>query len=614
MKDRVITMDIEITKSNRNKKVYADFHGMRYTRNIDGKLGQWKFSGTAERSRVKNRQVNWNADLVDDKGRHQTSALSYPLVGMQSLNDPDYIEYQILSAKTANIDGFMVEWGFPEHDANSELQKMLPIAAKYNFEIGINWCDAWHFYNWIEEVHPDIKSREDKVEYFKKSLQYLIDHVYGANTGVLFDGHPILFMFGGGPTAEEFKDIKEHQYKLPDAIKSPLFFGRAPIEGQSKEGIVEYHFCSNAWFDEKNSDGKRLLDGAFCWIPTRVRRGEGGAFENWDRYATKEDSVSYINTFMESTENQKEQFVLRISSVCPEMDNRGCASWGKHDLSHIPRESGETYRMMWDFNVKNKDKLDIVFVVSWNDFTERHQIEPTVEDGDRELRITEEYAAGFKEIISDSTGIGLPLKLFRCRKKSSFLKSSEVDTSKVDDVLEKAAVEISEKKYKEAAEHIADVEDILRRMENCVHKQFISINVPFKDLIDVYTSSLIDNIGDEIWDMSSGVYISFSEELAAILRKNNYLGWLCFDYLDQGNGNFIVQTHTERINTFNGDFSIVCDIRRDDTGSWKRAKVKVFKGNSSFKHGLEHNADFIFKGTGLVKNIKYEFEVIKKEE
>lgn len=48
-------------------------------------------------------------------GQHNIAAYEYPLVGMQSQYDPDNIEYQVLSAKTAGIDGFFVEWGYIDH-------------------------------------------------------------------------------------------------------------------------------------------------------------------------------------------------------------------------------------------------------------------------------------------------------------------------------------------------------------------------------------------------------------------------------------------------------------------------------------------------------------------
>ncbi|NLL70254.1 MAG: hypothetical protein GX238_03895 [Epulopiscium sp.] len=593
------------------KKIYADYHGMRYTRQVDGKLGQWKWSGTALKSKVKDTYVNWNADVVDEQGRHQTSALSYPLVGMQSLNDLDYVEYQVLLAKAANIDGFLVEWGFPEHEANDELQKLLQVADRYDFEIGINWCDAWHFYEWIEAAYPDIQTRKDKVRYFKKSLQYVIDHVYGKRTGVLFDGHPLIFMFGGGPTLEEFKEIKEFPYVLPSGIKPPLFFGRAPIEGEEVEGKAQYHFHFNPWFSSKDTGNERAFDGAFGWIPTRVRKGQGSSFEQWDRYATGEDTISYLRTLIDSF-HKEEKFALGISSVCPEMDNRGCASWGKHDLSHIPREDGETYRKMWEFNLENKEKIDIVFIVSWNDFTERHQIEPTIEDGDREIQITQQYGATFKGIESDPLGIDLPLPLFYGRKRAAFLRNIGISTEEVDKYLDQLALCIAQGQYKKGKAWLIKADTKLQKLELTIQKKIVQVD-SFSQEITVFANQVGMN-ENVIFSMDHGIYITFKEELADSLRKNHFIGWLSFEYLDEGEGSILVKTHTDREATWNGDFSIVCDIKKDNTREWKKAKVKVFKENTTLDHGLDHQSDFIFQGEGNIKKIEFTFEIYSKKE
>ena len=39
----------------------------------------------------------------------------------------------------------------------------------------------------------------------------------------------------------------------------------------------------------------------------------------------------------------------------------------------------------------------MMFIASWSDYTEGHEIEPTIENGDRELRTTLKYAAEFKD-------------------------------------------------------------------------------------------------------------------------------------------------------------------------------------------------------------------------
>lgn len=58
------------------KKVYADFHGVRYTRQHDGKLGRWEMYANTEKSSTGRKSLCYNADLIDSEGRHEIAAVA----------------------------------------------------------------------------------------------------------------------------------------------------------------------------------------------------------------------------------------------------------------------------------------------------------------------------------------------------------------------------------------------------------------------------------------------------------------------------------------------------------------------------------------------------------
>jgi len=597
------------------KKVYADYHGLRYTREIDGTLGQWKLNGTAQASKVPQRYVNWNADKIDDHGRHQTSAQAYPVVGMQSQNDPEYAEYQILLAKASGIDGFMVEWGFPGHQSDRELKLLLEVATKHGFEIGITWCDAWHFYDWIEKLNPEIVTRQDKLKQFKKSIQYLLENVYATNAGIVIDGHPIIFLFGGGPTEEEFREIKAAGYLLPEGLKEPVFIGRAPITGQYDETTksVIYDFDNNAWYSCSDKE-KALLDGCFGWIPTRVRRGEESVYPNWDRYATGEDAIAYLQALQEANRERADQFKLNISVVNPEMDNRGCASWGKHDLSYIPRENGAIYESMWQYNCKHRADIDIVFAVTWNDFTEMTQIEPTVEDGDRELVTTSRYAAIFKGVTIDTSGLSLPLMLFQLRKELGRLSTAGYEGNPETTMLNAAATLIGSGMYEEAGQWLEQTRQRLLAIRDCIVCEKVTLTVPSEEVSIMGENEQTVVAYDQPYDMSEGLSFVFHEDVAGRLRNHYFEGFVSFEYWDETHESFTLLSDTDRSNTAFGDYSIVCDIKKDDTRRWVKVRTKLFKANCALSHGLRGMSDFSFTGHVLVRGIKFDFKIYRFEE
>ncbi|MEI6466664.1 MAG: hypothetical protein WCQ89_18185, partial [Verrucomicrobiota bacterium] len=332
------------------KKVYADYHGPRRTRPHDGELGLWSHHRTASGSTARQTTFTDNADLIRADGRHQIAASAYPAVGMQSQLDPDYLEYQILLAKAAGIDGFFVEWGFPGHSCNDELQALLTQARRFDFEIGVNWCDAWLF-NWAAAVNPRLADRGSKVAYFGDCLQYLLANVYSRPVGARLGGQPIIFLFGGGIAAEEFRGIAAQTAARFSVPAAPQFFRWAPIGGVMGGDKVVYKFSPNAWTGK--GGGAPLGSGVFGWAPPGVRRVRAAGLRDWDRYATLTDAVRYLETLLASFEDTRGPTAPRISSVTPGGDNRPCAGWGR-DLSTLSREGGHSYRAMWDCNVRHR--------------------------------------------------------------------------------------------------------------------------------------------------------------------------------------------------------------------------------------------------------------------
>ena len=132
-----ITRLVQTEDEGNDKKVYALYHGFRRTREHDGDLGSWSQYYDTSNSATGVDHINYNADLIDENGIHQLANINGgPIVGMQSEIDPDYVEYKMLLAKIANIDGFMVDFGFPEYGNTVLMKAFMEQAQKYDLEIG----------------------------------------------------------------------------------------------------------------------------------------------------------------------------------------------------------------------------------------------------------------------------------------------------------------------------------------------------------------------------------------------------------------------------------------------------------------------------------------------
>lgn len=574
--------EVSVGRTWTDKKVYAVYHPFRYSRPVNGKLGLWKWSASTENSAVTPNYVNYNADLIDENGLAQIASFSHPETGVQSSTDPDYLEYQILLAKAAHIDGFMTDWNFPENEANDTLLAMISVAERLDFEVGVDWTDG-NALAWLPYQGPQISDREQQIDHMKTSFQYLLDNLYSSECGAHYAGHPFALLFGAGFTAAEFQEVRDHSYTLPAGKLSPWFFKWSSI-GAVSPGSAEMQYTRSNFHD--------LMNGPFGWT-TPMLREDPVHYPYWDEYALTEDCVEYVQTQVQSFLDYAMDFDLNVSSVSPGFDNRSCASWAAWSLSYMDRDAGEVYRMMWEENVANKDWVDAIIIATWNDFTENTQIQPTVEMGYRELEATETYGALFKDIDPDPSGLELPYRLFKLRKAKEKMDAIGLDTTSLHALTEEAVTRAAALSFDTAENQLLLAEAEYNRLCEDLTTQSFSLNL---------THSGISH------DISAGLALTLTSTYAQELQQNYFEGFLKFDYFDSTKNSFQVKTATDRA----APYDVVCDIKKDDENIWKSAKVRVFHSNSTFDQSGPSSSDFYFTGDGLVRNVTFEWTLFKE--
>lgn len=580
------------------KRVYADYHGGYGTRINDGSWEHWKLSGCAKSSKAQVTCFNHNPDLVKSNGQHEIASVLYPLVGVQSDNDPDYFEYQVLQAKVAHIDGFVIEWGNEGGHMDVRLPLMKSIAAKYDFKIGVNWCHNWLF---MRLEKKDVRQRAAQIRAFEESLKHLISDVYSEETGIFVDGRPLVVLFGGGRqlnTKEFAKMLNEKNY-LPAGGAEPLFLRGMAVGAFAKEDIANDY---NDWIG--------LVDGNLAWIPGRPRGMDDGPLylKTHDMYAISSDTVEYQKITLELNQlyAKKKGQKIRTNSATPGMDNRPSFGWGGK-LKYVDWEDGQTYKKQWQFNVKNKSSIDIVFIDTWNDYPEATVIEPTSNFGFREIKTTEKYAAAFKEIKSDASGIELPVKLFKLRKKASFFEKIGFDVRVYDGLLDAAAFCVSDGEYGRAKEKMDLVAKAFADFEKQVYSEFITFSSTDKKAVTL--NMFADKSGVFALTKDKHLKISVCDEFAKKLSLSHFDGYMEFDYLDEGKDNFVVYSQTCGELNKSERFNEICSIKKGDTGKWKHAKVRLFSENLHFVRDCKSNADFVFAGPEKVRRVSFELKV-----
>ena len=585
------------------KLVIADYFAHHVSRKHDAQIGPWLIDNVARESHAEHTRFVYNADLIDEQGRHQLAAPAYPLLGLQSDMDRDYQEFQILLAKVAHIDGFVLEWVYPgDGSADAILRSMMATARHYHFKLGVNWIES-SFFDWLPKRREDLETREDTLREFGRAVEYLMDEIYGSDVGIVVDGHPLILLFSGpdAPTPDEFASAVNPV--LEERVgPRPWFLKRGGIG--TKESHADGYF--NKWAP--------FVDGTFGWIsthsnqyPTPIPPHLQGKV---DHFLVGEHMTRYLDRLRKWNQCfvDEGKFSYRMQSVCPGFDNRGCAGWG-NDLAYLGREDGKHYRRQWQQHVEHRDEIDAVLVVTWNDFTEATVIEPTEDYGYREIAATQEYAAAFKRLSYDPAGLRLPERLFRLRKDQAWLTRTGFDISDAGPILNRSGLHIASREYAEAADLLGAVETRFAALQAEAVKETFSLLLG-QGLETVGPNAQAGDVLEINKDKP--LLLQIDEAIAKKLRHRNFEGTVSFDYLDEGEGRVqvlqvpILRPVDEGVRR-GAKFWQVCDIHQTATGNWIPARVPIHKEAAALNHKGPLGFDFAFLANTKIRNLRMDF-------
>lgn len=579
--------NFRLRQADRDKKVFADFHGARYTRAHDGKLGNWKQELQSPQSPFY--VANYNADLIDANGAHQLAAPGMPTVGMQSVLDRDYVEYHVLLAKMAGIDGFIVEYGCPCGQINQELQLLQSVAAEHDFQIGINWLDDFYFdyihtnadyQSWASRNGRDPSSNQSKRDYIPQVWQQLINLVYDQPNGAKIGGKPLLLLFQGSPlSAADLAALKSQNYTYGGAaaVRSPFLIPRrAPIGlAGTDPGIPRFWSDPAGW--ETHSDG------TFGWIPLLERPVVSPIYQTQGELRdAREYARAHVAGMLLASNDE-----VNIAGVAPGFDNKYCAAWGAHSVRLLDRHDGRTFVEMWEQYLEDRDVIDSVLIVSWNDHTEAHGIEPLNTYGVRELRTAARYSARFKGRTDTSAALDfeIPVELFKLRKAIDFLRQVGASVALLDTysaALDLAARDIAAGNHATATARIAGLRTLLETARS-------------RNVRTTTRSFDFFNAGAVTVAPGTDQRIDIPDEFADFARARHFEGNVDFEYLD--NSSFAANK-TLYISSFPPGppelwwRDVQMQLRHGNgDGQWKSARISLNKHSMRLNHHLTPGAD-----------------------
>jgi|GEM_PF-1087104 len=363
----VVYQPADFVKTN-NQKIFVHYTPWYETPEISGK---WSW--------------HWKMDNGDYSITNMDLAsYFYPLIGPYDTSDPDLLEYHALLMKMSGVDGAVINW-YGTYDIYDYLiidqhaKKAVDVFEKAGIKLIICYEDRS-----IEEaLHRGLTGSIN--EKMSTDFNYLEDNYFNKSNYFKYDGNPILLNFG----PIYVTDYNKWQEAFSTLNCIPVY---APLWG---------------FFDGKPSYSD--VPGEFAWV---------WGMES-DPYST-----NALNNWYIKVKNSSKDFV--IGSAYPGFNDywdEGGTNIGP--FRNIPYDNGLTF-----INTLNMSKTynpDILQIVTWNDFQEGTQIEPTVEDGYKYLNMLQNFTG----INTDEDDLKMAKRIYDLRKLYKNNKNIQIKLSNI---------------------------------------------------------------------------------------------------------------------------------------------------------------------------------------
>jgi len=300
---------------------------------------------------VSGKWVHWKD--VDEGNKTIASSTHWPKLGPYDSHDPKVVDQHFRWAKKAGLTGFIVSW-WRQGDFHDEgMPLMLETAGKHGMKITI----------YYETVPP---RGDPKPEGAVNDLLYLLNKYGKHKAWLTFQGKPVFFIYG-----RTLNEIKLEGWKQVIAEVNSKYPGGAVFIG-----------------DRISEEAARIFDGIHTYNVTGRTKG-----------MTPEQLRTWARDYYAMTVKTAGDKIAAVT-VIPGYDDH---KLGRPEPRPITsRHDGETYRILWEEAIAAKP--DWVLITSWNEWHEGSEIEPSLEDGDRALQQTEQFARRFLKLPPRKVG------------------------------------------------------------------------------------------------------------------------------------------------------------------------------------------------------------------
>ncbi len=312
---------------------------------------------------------HFNPDRITG-GKQEAASHYRPLIGLYDSNDPDALQCQVMQMKLAGIDGVIFDWYgtdsyYDYADVNRNTERLIPYLKKAGLRFAICYEDQ----SVVQEIKGGKFSADASVTHGQQLMAWMQQHFFSSPNYLTIHGRPVLLTFG-----EPYYSGSQWNQIFAGLPQPPLYFTETVLRA------------------------KPASIGAFDWpIP---QGGDTGAKQAQDSFYT-----------------QAKSWPVFIAAAYPRFDDIYQEAGTGQSLGKIEDRQGQTYAETLRRALLSK--APIIQLVTWNDWGEGTQIEPSQEFGNRDLVTTQRLRRQYLDphCAYAAQDLLLPVEWYRVRKK-----------------------------------------------------------------------------------------------------------------------------------------------------------------------------------------------------
>ncbi|MGH7741519.1 MAG: endo-1,3-alpha-glucanase family glycosylhydrolase [Candidatus Eiseniibacteriota bacterium] len=316
---------------------------------------------------------HYNPDLIDGLGRRNIASHYYPLIGPYDSRDPDVTEYHALLMKVAGIDGAIVDWNGYSSLYDYPLGNIATLGIFNALSAaGLRFAICYEDQSIAQQINNGRITPAQAVGQAQFDMQYIIDHWSNKPAYLTLDGKPVLLNFG------------------------PQYF-----YAEADWASILSVYSGGAQFYPLNDRLGTVAAGAFPWPPMWLTGGG---------VLTPEMQNSYLDNFHSIAAS----WPSFVSGAWPGFYDIYQEAGVQPSYGFLDARGGLTFSETTDRALAASP--EIIQLVTWNDFGEGTNIEPTQEFGFQYLEHVQDVARGFGTFPFAAGDLTMPYDIFSLRK------------------------------------------------------------------------------------------------------------------------------------------------------------------------------------------------------